>query len=300
MARLEKQLEQIAAVLESTEGDLAAREEAREKALLALLELCEKGAGNQISTVNSELRPRITARLLTFYRAFKGKLLPAQRPEGIDWMFEEGYAENRHLGGLLLDLLGYFPSPEAESELQEGLRYHDPRLKLFAVCSLLRIGRPVEPRDVFQVAANPEVRNWLYDRLTDFGRPDLYPHALKTQEAFAEGEIVQWLTYPTELGRVPDEIELMAVITEDMGPPEGLLDWYLFRFRTFPPHWAAEDGWIAGVAGPYLRKDAPGTRSYGDTFSKFTPWDSMTPEEHVADIRQLMHDWREHHFGNTQ
>jgi hypothetical protein len=36
-----------------------------------------------------------------------------------------------------------------------------------------------------------------------------------------------WLTYPTELGREPDEIEQMAVI-----PLRDTLDLYVFRFRT--------------------------------------------------------------------
>jgi hypothetical protein len=73
----------------------------------------------------------------------------------------------------------------------------------------------------------------------------------------------------------------------------GIYDYYLFRFRTKEPHWAAKDGWIAGVSGPYLRKDEPTTEPLGGTFSTFTKWDAKTPEEHVGDIRELMKRWRE-------
>jgi hypothetical protein len=38
------------------------------------------------------------------------------------------------------------------------------------------------------------------------------------QEAFAESDMVNWLTYPTELGHVPDKIELMQVLTIDHLP----------------------------------------------------------------------------------
>ena len=84
----------------------------------------------------------------------------------------------------------------------------------------------------------------------------------------------------------------------DIGPPHGILDYYVFRFRTYPPHWMAEDGWLAGVAGPFLRKDAPSTTAYGETFSTFEPWDSATPEEHVGEIHDIIARWHEHRSGN--
>jgi hypothetical protein len=106
--------------------------------------------------------------------------------------------------------------------------------------------------------------------------------------------MVDWLMYPTELNAVPDEIELMKVVTVDTGLTDGIYDYYLFRFRTHEPHWAAKDGWMAGVSGPYLRKDEPTTESLGDTFSSFTKWDAKTPDEHVGDVQELMDRWRHH------
>jgi hypothetical protein len=108
--------------------------------------------------------------------------------------------------------------------------------------------------------------------------------------------MVNWLVYPTELNRVPDEIELMKVVPVDTGLPGGIYDYYLFRFRTKEPHWAAKNGWIAGVSGPFLRGDEPTTDALGDTFSSFAKWDSKTPDEHVGDIRKLMERWREYHL----
>jgi hypothetical protein len=57
---------------------------------------------------------------------------------------------------------------------------------------------------------------------------------------------------------------------------------------------------MAGVSGPFLRKDQPTTEALGDTFSAFTKWDSKTPAEHVGDIQELMKRWREYHSKNKE
>jgi hypothetical protein len=72
---------------------------------------------------------------------------------------------------------------------------------------------------------------------------EIFPEEFRTQGAFVESEMVDWLAYRTELGRAPDEIELMKVITVDSGTSDGRLDYFAFRFRTHEPYWAAEDGW---------------------------------------------------------
>ena len=124
------------------------------------------------------------------------------------------------------------------------------------------------------------------------GRETLFPLAFRTQEAFAESEMVNWLIFPTELGRAPDKIELEAIVPRDT--PSGAVQYYVFRFRTLPPHWAAKDGWLAGGAGPFLTKDGPTTEGGGDTFSTFTRWESKTTEEHARELTGVIGDWRRH------
>ncbi len=230
--------------------------------------------------------------LLEGYRQQKEQLLPAQRESGVDWMWEESYQEWRSVAALLLDLLGHIPTPEVRAEVAEALEYRDPRLQLFAVSSALRLDIPVGKDPLASVAASAETRNWLFRRLQELGRADLFPEEFRNQEAFAESEMVNWLVYPTELARVPDEIEQMQVIPV----PEGgeVLDYYIFRFRTFPPHWAAEDGWMAGVAGPFLRSQAPTPEARGSTFSRFEAWESETPEGHLEAVTGLIEEmWKQ-------
>ncbi len=233
--------------------------------------------------------------VLCDYRACTGDLGRSQRSEGIAWMWDENYRVWRDRAGLLLDLLGYFPALEVKEALRKALDNRDPKLKCFAILSLLRLGEQVDQVHMGDVARSAEMRNHLHDELQKMDRVSMFPEEYATQEAFAESDMVNWLVFPTELGRVPEEIELMKVVSVDTATEDGFLDYYVFRFRTHEPHWAAKDGWVAGISGPFLRRDAPSTNSSGETFSSFESWESKTPEEHVGDIQEMLERWREYH-----
>jgi len=151
--------------------------------------------------------------------------------------------------------------------------------RIAAVEDRLAAGHDPDPADVERFARDRETRMVLYDALEHHGRLQLFPAQYATPEAIAEADLVLWLCHPNELDAAPDEIELMARIPVP-GDPSSDMRYYLFRYRTRPPHWAAKDGWLAGVAGPY---PVSGTVSAGaaGTFSRFEPYDSRTPEEHV-------------------
>jgi hypothetical protein len=248
--------------------------------------LAHLSQGHELAPSN---RVAISRTLVDMHRELRTKLAPRQRRDGFGWIWEDDYLELRDVAAIVLDALGRTGTPEAKSELFQALDYDDPRLQLFSVLGLLRLGEEPSRESLLAVAGSSESRNWLHRGLVEVGRRELFPEALATQEAFAESEMVNWLIYPTELGRVPDEIELMAIVPDGASPPVG--DFYVFRFRTFAPHWAAEDGWMAGVAGPFVLEESP-SEAYGGTFSTFTPWDEKSPEEHVRAIQDLLEESR--------
>jgi hypothetical protein len=186
----------------------------------------------------------------------------------------------------MLDLFAWLPSFIFPAVLADACKLSDPRLVTFATLSLVRRGVTVPPDVIERAAASAEMRVTLFDGLDALGHRDLFPAKWATQEALAEGVMVRWLIYPTELGRAPDAIELMKRIRGDEGRNQGD-EWFLFRFRVDADPWK-DDGWMAGVAGPFAVKDEPTTRAGGDTFSTFTKWDSKTPDAHVADVRALI------------
>jgi hypothetical protein len=214
----------------------------------------------------------------------RAKLGPLQNSEDRDWMWDDEYQEPRSLAALVLDVLGHVVTPEAERGLVDALEYQDPRLKMFAVLGLVVHGKEPPHEPLKEIAQSSETRNWVYRGLAELDRLDLFPTEYATPEAFAEAEMVDWLTYPTQLGCVPDEIELMAVIPENHEAGAG--ESYVFRFRTLPPHWAAKEGWMAGVAGPFLLVESPSPDPRGGTFSTFAGWDEYSPEEHLRKTKE--------------
>jgi hypothetical protein len=148
----------------------------------------------------------------------------------------------------------------------------------------LAAGERPDPEDLERFARDRETRKVLYDALEHHRQLDLFPRQYLTLEAMAEADLVAWLCHPHELGTAPEEIELMATVPP---PGEGFPrhQYFVFRYRTRPPHWAASRGWLAGVAGPYP-VDGPLQTSGRGTFSHFEPYDSRTASEHV----QATHD----------
>ena len=106
------------------------------------------------------------------------------------------------------------------------------------------------------------------------------------QAVIAQAEMVTWLAYPTELGAEPDEIELLRTV--EFESPSGPVDLFVFRFRTHEPHWAAAEGWMIGVAGPYLRSLQPTSRGLGFTFSKLDREDEMPIVDHVNGLLEIV------------
>lgn len=148
------------------------------------------------------------------------------------------------------------------------------------VTAALRESRAPSAADLERFAADRVTRRVLYDVLDAAGKPDLFPGRWRTWPAMAEADLVLWLNHPNELGAPPDEIESMTTVPApgDVTPRQS---YFVFRFRTHPPHWAAARGWTAGVAGPYDLTAEP-TPSGRGTFSRFEAYDSRTPEEHVG------------------
>jgi hypothetical protein len=238
--------------------------------------------------IDGEMLAPYADQFLSAYAQRKAVLGPRQSEEGIAWRFEEEYAEARYEACLLLDLLGWVDTPRSRAELSAALEYADPRLVHFAALSLLNLGEYVDADVWRDIAASHEMRSWLYSALEEAERLDLFPEEIKTQPALACGDLVQWLCFPTELGREPDEIELMGVASMDTEDTEGTLDFYMFRFRSFEPHWSAKEGWIAGVAGPFASQAEPTPHGGGATFSAFEPWDKMEPAEHLNHMLQIL------------
>ncbi|MCB9881838.1 MAG: hypothetical protein H6834_08620 [Planctomycetes bacterium] len=200
------------------------------------------------------------------------------------------YAEQRWEAGLLLDLLGFLEGKAVMPLLRRHVDSPDPRLACFAMLSLLRKHEDVPTPAVLRVAADAEMRNWFHEELRELGADHLFPADSRTLESYAEADVVNWLTAPTQLGRAPDELELDSF--HEIVDEHGKNNYALFRFRMLPPHWAAEDGWLAAIAGPFEGRKLPegATRRISHTFSNYNPWEALEARDHVIDVLKAVRD----------
>ena len=141
---------------------------------------------------------------------------------------------------------------------------------------------------VLAFAKDPATRNNLNARLAAMGKSELFPEEFRTIESVAESDMVRWLMHPNELQTAPSAIELLSRVDVTESGKHGRC--FLFRFRVDPPHWAADRGWMAGIAGPFWDEDAQpyaGRR----TFSELVPYDRMTESEHVRFLQAAATKW---------
>jgi hypothetical protein len=155
------------------------------------------------------------------------------------------------------------------------------------VTEALQGGREPSNEHIQRFAAEPSTRNMLLEALREHRREELFPREYATAEAMAESDLCFWLCHPNELQQPPDEIECMGRFTRTLQPSALSGSYYLFRFRVKPPHWAADDGWMAGVAGPHVEGQEPEPAAPG-TFSTFYAYDSKTPDAHVDEVHAIM------------
>ncbi len=234
-------------------------------------------------------------------RLLKSELAEArskQRAKGIGWRYEEPYVAHRDLLGLLFDVIGTLDSPRLLGVLRTAGDLLDPRLRCFRAISLLRRGVKVPEHELDWIARSPRERFVLFELLSKHKLVDRLPAACREQAALAEGHMVDWLCFGTELGREPDEIELIHRETRPLvtrrelagrsrnGRPSQSsrpVDYFFFKYRVTERHWSKKDGWMVGMAGPYFCDEQPTTSPGELTFSRFTKFGKLSLRKHVAE-----------------
>lgn len=139
----------------------------------------------------------------------------------------------------------------------------------------------IDAIEILNLVKQPGLRHAVYQMLQAYDMSALFPADYFTHEKGAESFLVTWLEYPTELGRAPDEIELLTKITLE----ENGLDYYVFKYRTIKPKWAAKLNWMMGVTGPYSTNSSPYDVPKR-IFSRFNTVNSVSPKNEVTWVHQ--------------
>lgn len=114
---------------------------------------------------------------------------------------------------MLADVCKLFPSEHTPSLMLELLELRQNRVSFYAIESLLALNQEVPQWVICELAQDLVQANLVYGTLTRYGRQAMFPTALANEEYLAKSDLVHWLTYPTELGQAPDEIEYIGKIS---------------------------------------------------------------------------------------
>lgn len=121
----------------------------------------------------------------------------------------------------------------------------------------LKTGHDLTSAEVKPFAADLLSRETTYQLLSEHQKSSLFPEELFTIEKAAESNLANWLEFPTELDACPDEIEHIKRVGIDFDEQNHMVFYEVFKYKTHEPHWAAKDGWILGVVGPYFEDSKP-------------------------------------------
>lgn len=150
----------------------------------------------------------------------------------------------------------------------------------------LESGENLTEADVLPFAANLITRQMTFQLLNEHNKTDLFPKEYSTLIKAAESNLANWLEFPTELSAFPDEIEHIKRVTFDFDGQNNFVHYEVFKYRVNEPHWAAKNGWILGVVGPYFDDSKPYDFPQS-TFSRVSSTvDKVTPDDEAKWVHE--------------
>ncbi|MGY3795703.1 hypothetical protein [Aquimarina sp. 433] len=108
----------------------------------------------------------------------------------------------------------------------------------------------------------------------------MFPKEFNTIEKGAETNLVNWLDFPGDLEKVPDEIEYIEKVNIDDSGTQ--LYYHTYKFKVYEPSYAAKCGWMIGTVGPYSDVSVPYEKPkvISSRFVK-SKYGEVTPKEEV-------------------
>ena len=176
------------------------------------------------------------------------------------------------------DTARYFGSDRMIELLTQTSEVSRGSISFYALQSLNELQAPIPKESVWQLAADPVYANLTYQVLKKSGRVSLFPSKYSSPEYLAKSDLIHWLTYPTELGAVPNEIEYIGEVKYLLRKEV----YYIFKFRSDSETLDAEhrNKWLIG----WSSED-------GGTFSNFdflSDYEKPTVDKTLKNIKKRL------------
>ena len=167
-------------------------------------------------------------------------------------------------------------NPELVGLIGDLFELKDGDISYYALSTLLSVGEKVSDEVIVTLANDIIHADLTYSLLERHNMTARFPAELRDPVYLAKSDLVHWLTYPTELGREPDEIELLGV-TKKKGET-----FHVFRYKSHSDNLGDDlkGVWLIGWSG-----NDGGTFS---NFDKYADYEKKTPEKTVKYIRRKL------------
>lgn len=163
---------------------------------------------------------------------------PFDNPRGIEqlerWLTDPSVDHFSYAYSAIV-ALPFLKSKERDSLIAIALDHPSEENQIEAAWAAGKLGRDAGIRLLAQYCTKLEHADKAQRYLRELGREDAIPEAAREPKFAAKAEFCQWLAHPNELGRMPDEVEIVDQ-RELAWPPEGerkLLS--LVRYRAIDP-----------------------------------------------------------------
>ena len=167
-------------------------------------------------------------------------------------------------------------NPELVGLIGDLFELKDSDISYYALSTLLSVGENAPDEVIVTLAKDLMYADQTYSLLERHSMTACFPAELRDPAYLAKSDLVHWLTYPTELGREPDEIELLGV-TKKKGET-----FHVFRYKSDSDNLGDDlkGVWLIGWSG-----NDGGTFS---NFDKYADYEKKTPEKTVRYIRRKL------------
>ncbi len=173
------------------------------------------------------------------------------------------------------DVSKYFINDTIISLLYDILKLEKNNVNYYAVATLLNADQTVPSNVIVSLANDIVYADMTYSVLKQHGLQSLFPTELSDPEYLAKSDLVHWLTYPTELGKQPDQIEYLGKVKKKE-------EYHIFRYMSDSNNLGDDlkNQWLIGWSN-----DEGGTFSNFDRYSDF---EKNTIEKTLKNIKKRL------------
>jgi hypothetical protein len=225
-------------------------------------------------------RARVLPLLMADYAKLRDEYLKYDEEYRSDYAYQswkESYFQLRYRINVLIGLMNFYYSEEAEGFLKEAVSCKDPRISTNAVVIAMNKNIPVQPDILQSLSTHVESAELMYWGLAEHNKEHLFPVSPK-QPVLAKAHLFNHLVHlqdeeGEELNIFPENIQVVDSVdtVNSYGQP---LRYYLMSFSH------GDDVLAAWVGGYSLEEDDDSANMWEGTHTDLEPLQNRTVEEH--------------------